>query len=75
MTPKPPGEWNPPPDDTWKPDPVLEARRKEVFRRAAAEGRHPTFDELEGLGADLWESDEEFEEFLKSLRRSRGHEA
>jgi hypothetical protein len=31
--------------------------------------------ELEGLGADLWKSDEEFEEFLKGIyeRRRRGY--
>jgi hypothetical protein len=65
----------PPPDpDGWQPDPVLDARRQELLRRFREEGYRPTFDDLYGIGADLWESDEEFEEFLKFLRRKRGHE-
>jgi hypothetical protein len=64
----------PPPDpDGWQPDPVLHARRREIFRRCKEEGRTITFDEMEGLLADLWESDEEFDRFLKFLREGRGH--
>ncbi|MBX9625765.1 MAG: hypothetical protein K2X82_18340 [Gemmataceae bacterium] len=63
----------PPRDESWKPDPVLEARRQEIFRRCKEEGRTITYDEMDGLLADLWESDEEFARFLKFIRESRGH--
>jgi len=36
--------------------------------------RPPTWEELYGAGKDLWDSDEEFDEFLKGIyeRRQRG---
>ena len=67
---------NPPPprDDDWKPDPVLEARRQELVRRFREEGYRPTYDDIEGILADLWASDEEFEEFLRFNRRDHRRE-
>lgn len=73
MSPTDPPNLPPPRGDDWKPDPVLEARRQELVRRVREEGYKATFDDLDGIGADLWESDEEFDRFLKFLRESRGH--
>ena len=48
-------------------------RRKPLEELAAEQGVKPFTenDERIGAGHDLWESDEEFEEFLKWLRQSR----
>ena len=73
MTPTPPSDPLPDPDG-WQPDPVLEARRQELLRRFREEGHRPTYDDIDGILADFWASDEEFEEFLKNLRRNRGRE-
>lgn len=75
MTPTPPAVPLPPPDpDGWQPDPVLEARRQELLRRFREEGYRPTYDDLDGIAADLWASDEEFEESLKLMGRNRRRE-
>lgn len=56
------------PDNELSPD---EHHRRAIGRQSWK--KFATFEELLGAGKDLWDSDEELEEFLRFVRRKRGH--
>jgi hypothetical protein len=60
------------PNSVNRPSP-LERRNRTLPELAAAQGiRGPQdFDALNGAGADLWDSDTDFDEFQAALRESR----
>jgi uncharacterized protein (DUF2384 family) len=58
--------------DAPTPKPVLTPAEK-LARLIAEQGVRPVerFEDLLGRGRDLWETDEEFQEFLEAIRRAR----
>jgi hypothetical protein len=62
--------------DGSKPIPPIanaEAKLRAIAEKQGTLGK-ATFENLLGAGAHLWASDEEFEQFLKLTRESRGKE-